>query len=299
MAEKRTWLLTGQPTFLKQERLTAQSKGFQYIPVLRKDDAMRCSFTLDHYEEILKIALANKYKFASFVDKEGLGKRTIYLRHDIDVHPSLALGVAAIEASLNITSTYFLLINSPFYNMFEQEVIEQVFRIIELGHLIGLHFDDAILDTLPYRGMEMEYVLKQVIMHLSSMFPVENVISFHRPNVELLGRSFGDLMSVYEPQFFSDIKYISDSRRSWAEGCPCNILREGRHSAIQLLIHPVWWGKEKSDLQDLYRSILDKCVNDLERYLSRNISPFREFDGQGQYTYDTFIDRDRGDGNGC
>jgi hypothetical protein len=63
------------------------------------------------------------------------------MRHDVDfsVHRSYAL--AKIEAEEGVHSTYFLWPHCKYYNLFEEEIVEIVDKIIELGHDIGLHFD--------------------------------------------------------------------------------------------------------------------------------------------------------------
>jgi len=45
---------------------------------------------------------------------------------------------------------------------------------------------------------------------------------------------------TYEKQYFSDMKYLSDSQ-GWYEGCVCKIFEQKKYDKIQLLTHPYIW----------------------------------------------------------
>ncbi|GAI53512.1 unnamed protein product, partial [marine sediment metagenome] len=53
---------------------------------------------------------------------------------------------------------------------------------------------------------------------------------------------------AYDAKFTKDMKYISDSRGGWQEGCLCKLL--GKYSKIQCLTHPYWWYENKEDAYD-------------------------------------------------
>src|ERR1044072_3232693 len=98
-------------------------------------------FTRENYKLILNIA-RTQYSFKFFTDNLS-EKNWVLWRHDVDYSPNSALRLAMIESDLGIKATYFLLIHSEFYNLFEKEVTNHFKCIKEMGHQLGLHFDNS------------------------------------------------------------------------------------------------------------------------------------------------------------
>ncbi|MGQ9811728.1 MAG: hypothetical protein ACUVQ7_10380 [bacterium] len=232
---------------------------------------MACDFSLHHYKEILEIALTSGYKFLGF-HQHHAGSRAIYLRHDLDVSPEEALPMAAIEADLGVQSTYFFLVNSSVYNLFSRETFRIIKQLQSMGHWVGLHIDTELLEMSS---------LRTFLEHLYHIFeePLQlvRVVSFHRPGTSVLGAKVDGFISVYEPRFFSEIKYISDSRGIWRFGCPCQKLRVGEYSQLQLLVHPIWWvNSGAKDFSEYLQQLLDMRVSSMKAYLADNITPIGE-----------------------
>ncbi len=233
---------------------------------------MECSFSLEHYSCILGNALRAGYEFKGFHEEVPENFRAIFLRHDLDVSVSMAVPMAELEASLGVRSTYFVLPNSPLYNLLEDEVTEILSKIRSMGHWIGLHVDLA--NTPLLEDKTIEEVTEILFRSFSALLPFEPVISYHRPAKEVFGLAFESLANTYEDRFFKDIKYLSDSRKNWREGCPCQVILEGKYEQLQLLMHPVWWGTQ-DDPYCLGREIIDNRVIKLVDYLADNVSPFK------------------------
>ena len=111
--------------------------------------------------------------------------------------------------------------------------------IASLGHRIGLHFDATLdcAETLEARaGAEARY--------LSALAgaPV-SMISFHRPEQIWINNaaSLAGLPHTYQPRYFSEIGYCSDSRGGWWRGAPLHHDAVKSGTALQLLTHPAWW----------------------------------------------------------
>ena len=68
-------------------------------------------------------------------------KKFTLWRHDIDLSVHRAYSLAKIEKNFCIKATYFFLLGSKFYNIFEKDIKDLILKIISLGHRIGLHFD--------------------------------------------------------------------------------------------------------------------------------------------------------------
>ena len=236
------------------------------------DKKTKCDFSFEHYEEILRLA-KRKYKFSSFLERPDNEANRIYLRHDIDLALDKALLLAKIEHKNKVTATYFLQIDSAFYNPFNKESLEIVKEILPLGHHLGLHFNKEICQ---FSKRSINEEIKIQLNILKHFFPVKNVVSFHRPSLEILNQKIdsGKIISTYEPDFFQKIKYLSDSGGNWREGCPCEILAQGKYSNIQILTHPIWWGRNSKNTTEILREYLKQKVKDLDNYLVKNIKTY-------------------------
>ena len=97
------------------------------------------------------------------------------------------------------------------------------------------------------------------------------MISFHRPAKSLLGRTepLADRPHTYQPKFFSEMAYCSDSRGEWGHGHPFDLdaVTEGR--ALQLLTHPVWWTNNTLAAESLDTLLISR-VKILDQYLATN-----------------------------
>lgn len=237
---------------------------------------MKCSFTLQHYREILEIAKSNGYTFLGFHESSpSKRQKVIYLRHDLDVCIEEGLDMAALEAELGIKATYYLLVNSPLYNPLSADSIELITQIQEKGHWIGLHLDLVLLTSGDKGRLEedVQYFLK----FFGNKFKLAPVVSFHRPVPEVLGHDFQGFVSTYSRHFFIDIKYISDSRGIWREGCPCQALKKGIYTALQMLVHPIWWKQiESESLNERLHALLSARLKQSKTYLGANIEPLAE-----------------------
>jgi len=237
---------------------------------------MSCDLSYSHYKAILENALSADYRFSGFHtlprDIE-TKERLIYLRHDVDSSLSRAVPLARIEAELGVQSTYFVMVNSPIYTLFEEESLALMQEIKALGHWVGLHVDSAIM---PHIGLHsIDELARNLLVALAPFIDLTRVASFHRPGSEILGKSFETFVSTYEPRFFSQIKYLSDSRGKWREGCPCEALKGGRYPQLQLLMHPIWWSEaEQRDVTELAEEVLEARRGTCLRYL-RTMEPFK------------------------
>jgi len=234
---------------------------------------MNCAFTLDHYCEILEGAIRAGYAFQGFHHLSTQINRILYLRHDLDICLEEALDMAELEAKLGVRATYFVLVNSPVYNPLSQDSLELVHQIRTKGHWIGLHIDPVLLSSVD--ASQLEDSVLQLIRFYESRLPLVPVVSFHRPGATVLERDFNSFISTYSPRFFKEVKYISDSRGMWREGCPCQALGHGLYPAVQLLVHPIWWGASEGEpLADRLHRLLGNRMDYFKRYLAENIKPF-------------------------
>ena len=218
------------------------------IPIISANT--KINFDLVSYISLLKKIINTGYTFSSFQNNL---KKTVFLRHDIDVSPKLALEMAKAEYKKNISATYFFMLRSPFYNLFSRANNEIVKKIISLGHQIGLHYDlnykksknKAQDKKIEWgRGVtdKLELLIKNEISILEKNFNVSiKAISIHQPSKKILGKKIKiKQINTYEKKFFTDMKYLSDSNMMFKEN-PIDVIESNKFSKIQLLIHPIWW----------------------------------------------------------
>lgn len=192
------------------------------------------------YEALLGAFLALGYRD---VPLDGLvpDEKVMFVRHDVDLCIDRAVTVAEAENRLGVGATFYFLISTEMYNLASAGNRAQLRRLRALGHRIGLHFDATRYAT-GREGLEAAAQEECAILEQLSDGPVET-ISFHRPAPELIGLegAFADRRHTYEPCFFRDVAYVSDSSGGFYRGHPLDHPAVAAGRAIQLLTHPIWW----------------------------------------------------------
>lgn len=210
-----------------------------------------CTFNLVHWRSVLLQALSMGYRFCSFDDYAGgvsATDPTILLRHDVDVSLTRAVRLAELETSLGVWATYFIRLQSRFYQPMDPQSQPQLHRLSEMNVGIGLHYDRRFYEKSGQDEVEM---LSRDVAALSRALgrPVE-ICAAHRsgslspldaPTVKRAGL----LHEAYASSFFAEPKYISDSRGSWREGCLCQWLDRAPH--LTVVTHPIWWVRPRMD----------------------------------------------------
>jgi len=195
-------------------------------------------YTYDWYGTMLSGLGESGYRFGEFDDDPEPGD--VFLRHDVDWSPRAAVEMARVEAEHDATATYFFLVTSPFYNLLSAQNRERVREIERLGHTVGLHFAAAELWETEPTSAEMTARVaehKQVLPAVADD-PTETV-AFHNPPEWALNRRYDAFVNTYEPRFFSEIGYESDSLGRWRTEPP---LADETPEALQILTHPTLWG---------------------------------------------------------
>jgi hypothetical protein len=197
-------------------------------------------FTLAGYGDLLTRFLDVGYRICSFAEAN-VERADLVLRHDVDMSPAAALEMAEFEARRDVSAAYFVLLRSPLYNLLTEENTDFLRQILALGHDVGLHFDAALYEgeiTVLNQAAEVECTILEEFLGRR----VE-LISLHRPQPVLLGygQPIAGRIHSYQPKFFSEMGYCSDSRGGWHHGHPFNHVAVAERRAMQLLTHPIWW----------------------------------------------------------
>lgn len=99
------------------------------------------------------------------------------------------------------------------------------------------------------------------------------MLSFHRPARAWIDNpaELAGMAHTYQPRFFSDIGYCSDSRGGWHHGPPLDhdAVKAGR--ALQLLTHPIWWVAEGRSPRERLSDFLARRHADMTRDLEANV----------------------------
>jgi hypothetical protein len=145
-------------------------------------------FTHNHYRYILQSALKSGYKFIDFPslkrERQG-GQFFCLLRHDCDNDLTAAATIAEIETEMGVHSTYFLMLRSVMYNLMSIPNTTLVRKIIDLGHWIGLHFDEHYYPNATPN--QVATYIDRERTWLSEEFGVSvDVVSFHQPSQRVL-----------------------------------------------------------------------------------------------------------------
>ncbi|AGN02217.1 hypothetical protein L593_11360 [Salinarchaeum sp. Harcht-Bsk1] len=233
------------------------------------DDAAGIPYELDVYAGLLETLLARGYEFVGFDGAIEDGQ--IALRHDVDLSLSRAAEMARVEAALGIESTYCLQVTAPLYDLLVPENRRHVRTIVEAGHDVGLHFDphyywesEPVVDDLELRVLDDRSALSRVIADDFHRSVSVVATSIHQPPNWALGATFEAFQSTYEPRYFLDVEYVSDSAGKWRVQRP---FEDEVPDAMQLLVHPGLWHREDHSLAAILEDHREQCRERIDRYV--------------------------------
>lgn len=212
-------------------------------------------FTYTAYRGLLNLLRQGGYAFTDYHDYQS-HPRCVILRHDIDNSLPQALRLAEIEAEDGVKSTWFVLLRTDFYNPASAAAQKTLRRIRELGHELGLHFDEM---AYPQEGASCtagSSSTEELIRHEADILsdicgcPITTV-SMHRPSKATLEADLQipGMVNSYGQTFFHDFKYLSDSRHRWREPVE-DIIRDGEYDRLHILTHAFWYHEEDQDITE-------------------------------------------------
>lgn len=222
-------------------------------------------FSYDAFEQILDAVQAADYRFLRLDDRHvARHDRRFFLRHDIDISPEDAHELGTRAARRGLVSNFFFQLNAETYNVFGAPVLECMRALRRQGHCVGLHMDQDLI------GGDEAKVRRTLDWFDSCVTTIDRAVSFHRPSPEVLGRVYTSFVNSYDPRFFAQDGYLSDSRRS-LDFWPIlqSWLAEGRPQ-IQLLLHPEWWGEPTA--AEVWARTKARRVTELRAYMGRSFS---------------------------
>lgn len=206
-------------------------------------------FTYTNYEFMLDLLKEKNYIICNYSNHSRF-KKCVILRHDIDFTLQKALDFAKLENLKNISSTYFILLSTNFYNIFSKESFEILKEISNLGHHIGLHFDEKRYEINDIESLSF-YVNKEKDILEDILGDKIQAVSMHRPSKWILENdiNFDDIINTYSNHFLKDFKYLSDSRMSWRENA-LGIIEQESFERLHILIHPFWYSNAGETMKE-------------------------------------------------
>jgi tetratricopeptide (TPR) repeat protein len=178
---------------------------------------MSKDFTLDKYEEFLKMALNKGYVLVSFQDYLANDfNKALVLRHDVDKKPQNSLRTAELQHRLGVKGTYYF---RAVPSSFDVEIIK---KIVELGHEIGYHYEDLTICNGDYEKAIVHF--EKWLKKLRDFYPVKTVCMHGSPLSKHDNRKLWDKYDyksydlIAEPYFdidFNKVFYITDTGRKW------------------------------------------------------------------------------------
>lgn len=204
-------------------------------------------FTYAAYRSLLSLLREGGYAITDYHNYTAY-PRCVILRHDIDTSISQAVRMAETEAEAGVRSTFFVLLRTDLYNPASAAAQKQLRRIQNLGHELGLHFDEAAYPAGTTADTVNRILQERNILSSLLETPVTTV-SMHRPSRTALEADLkiSGMINTYERTFFRDFKYLSDSRRRWREPVE-EIVCSGEYDRLHILTHAFWYHEQEQDI---------------------------------------------------
>lgn len=222
-------------------------------------------FSEDGFRDLLSRFVALGYQFCRFDNPDSGEPRRIYLRHDVDISPAMALRLGEIEHENGLAANFFFQLNAETYSGLSDGTIAIIRQLRELGHCVGLHVDEHLIEP------EEAAIRRTLDWFHACVTPISYAISFHRPSRGLLKKDFDGFVSAYGAEFFDPDCYFSDSRRnSEFRGQILEAAAAGR-TPLQLLLHPGWWYSQE-DMTAFANQLLERRNAEVLAYLAVNFS---------------------------
>ena len=253
---------------------------------IRAEFDSRALFPWEQYYEILTKLKESKFRVLPLYEmakESDPGKVVVGIRHDIDLNPFKALDMARIEHKFGFRATYFILGTAEYNGSFKGSTLVRskgigyLYReLSETGAEIGIHNDLLTImilyhiDPFKFNKSELSYfrslnipiygtashgseIAKKTVQNyqIFSDFAKSDSIAYEGRKYPVGKYSLEKYGYKYEAYFINFNIYLSDSRGKWNDpqgfsGVMKKLGESKPGDRIEMLIHPVWWGKSGS-----------------------------------------------------
>ena len=203
-------------------------------------------FTLDNYKRLVQMAINKGFQFILHKNEFVPERKDIIWRHDVEFEPDVALMMAAIEAELGVKASYFFQLHSEFYNLFDEHYRAVFYKIRDLGHHCGLHFDCHYWGITDEKQLDEFITLDKLYLERNlgaeiDSFSFHNTTSFTQHCLEY---RYGGLINVYSTFFKDHFYYCGDSLGYWRFDRLEDVLNDDRMQHLQVLTHDANWSQD-------------------------------------------------------
>ncbi|MCQ2451381.1 MAG: hypothetical protein MJ080_05345 [Clostridia bacterium] len=239
-------------------------------------------FTYSAYSDLVGFLNKNGYAFKDYQNHSDF-KKCVIFRHDIDYSIEKSLELAKLENKLNVKSTYFVLLTTDFYNVFSKKNIAMLKEIINLGHTIGLHFDEMNYPDIVGNESKIIKKIKYEADTLSGLLDYKiRCVSMHRPSRNILDANLEipGLINSYSSVFFNDFKYLSDSRRNWREPVE-EIIKSQKFDKLHILTHAFWYNDDELSMNETLNGFISSAKEERYNTLNNNFTNLKKIINKG------------------
>ena len=223
-------------------------------------------FTHQSYLSLLKDIKASGREIKSFENAEGYDDPLVILRHDVDFSLRKALEMARLDHEAGATSTFFILLTAPYYNPLSEEGVKLIKEIAGLGHECGLHYDCTGFELLAEEQRQKRILVLATTLEDAIGIAIRTIAQ-HKPAKSPIRQEFPLFRDAYSPQYFKDIPYISDSRKTFFYHTDVlGFIKQ--YKKCQLLTHPIWWNKEPMEIPEIFAQLGSTISEETNRNLA-------------------------------
>jgi hypothetical protein len=255
-------------------RVAAPYRPSPTIPSVNTD-AFHDSFDYETLWRLLaRIGGRHRFvRFADLIDGQPQGPFCL-LRHDVDYTLYAALALAREEAARGIRATYFLLVNSAYYNLLSPSHAHVPAAIADLGHEVGLHYDVRLLRHFARERWDDLLGTQVALLEALSGQSVRS-IAMHQPglNGDDPFHDTAQYLNAYADRFTKEMPYLSDSCRAWRNEAWRTLTAEDLPDRFQLALHPLNWAEGDRDrftiFHDLHVDLANAVLEEGEELVAR------------------------------
>ena len=234
-------------------------------------------FTYQSYAKMIRALREKNFAFVNYSNYRDQKGKAVILRHDVDFDPMRCYRMAEIEYLEKASSTFFFLLRSDFYNVLSPQTLPLVKELEEMGHSVGLHFDETAYcgDVDLVKAIQDEAaILGDMLGHSVSC------VSMHRPSVKCLEGDWqiAGMENSYSHELRTEYEYVSDSRRRWKkpimnmiESCLPDVPQK-----LHILTHPFWYHEKENTIEEDLSSFVDSAKHERLFALYNNVSNLDE-----------------------
>lgn len=235
---------------------------------------MEMHFTYTAYQDMLNRLQKHGYHCIGYGQHCQSWEQVVILRHDIDTDIAKAVQLAELEQKCGVHSTYFVLITSDFYNVFSKRSAEDLQKILNSGHEIGLHFDEVRYPEIAGdANICRERILKEADILSAAIGKTVDKVSYHRPSQKILEANIEipGMINSYSQKYFKEYKYLSDSRRRWREPV-LDIIESEAFDRLHILTHAFWYCDKEQSLHETIKNFVYEGNKRRYQSMSENIT---------------------------